>query len=90
MVDVCGADVASSMCFIGRPVLEDGTVRDYASARRARESPLALKLFEVNGVSSVLLGADFVSVSVQSEVGHTRTSLCMCYYVCSIIRKIMF
>ncbi len=46
----------------GKPVLPGGT-RDYRDADSAVESPLARKLFEVNGVSGVFLGQDFITVS---------------------------
>lgn len=45
----------------GRPV--SGSVRDYADAAAAAESPLALALFEIAGVERVFLGADFVTVT---------------------------
>ncbi len=46
----------------GKPVLP-GATREYRSADDADESPLAKKLFEINGVSGVFLGHDFVTVS---------------------------
>jgi Fe-S cluster biogenesis protein NfuA len=39
------------------------SVREYADAAAAQESPLALALFDVAGVVRVFLGADFVTVS---------------------------
>ncbi len=46
----------------GKPVLP-GATRDYRSSDEAYESPLAKKLFEINGVTGVFLGHDFVTVS---------------------------
>jgi Fe-S cluster biogenesis protein NfuA len=46
----------------GKPVLP-GDTREYRSAAEAVESPLAAKLFEVNGVSGVFLGHDFVTIT---------------------------
>lgn len=46
----------------GKPVLPGGT-RDYRSAEQAAESPLAQKLFSVNGVAGVFLGQDFITVT---------------------------
>src|SRR6476661_4908683 len=46
----------------GKPVLPGGT-RDYRDAEDAAESPLAQKLFSVNGVSGVFLGQDFITVT---------------------------
>lgn len=45
----------------GRAV--SGTVRDYTNADAARESPLALALFEIAGVERVFLGADFLTIT---------------------------
>lgn len=46
----------------GKPVLPGGT-RDYRDSEAAAESPLAQKLFSVNGVSGVFLGQDFITVT---------------------------
>jgi Fe-S cluster biogenesis protein NfuA len=46
----------------GRTVLPMGTM-ELRSADEARRSPLAEKLFEINGVSGVFYGYDFVTVT---------------------------
>lgn len=46
----------------GKPVLGDGTA-DYRTPDEAGESPLAQRLFEIEGVRGVFLGADFISVT---------------------------
>jgi Fe-S cluster biogenesis protein NfuA len=46
----------------GRTVLGDGTV-DYRDKSEATASPLALRLFDVEGVTGVFLGSDFISVT---------------------------
>ncbi|MFC7334778.1 NifU family protein [Rhodocista pekingensis] len=46
----------------GRDVLGRGTA-DFASPETAGPSPLAARLFEVEGVTRVFLGADFVTVT---------------------------
>ncbi|MBW7852300.1 MAG: NifU family protein [Rhodospirillales bacterium] len=46
----------------GRQVMSRGTA-DFASAEAARRSPLAQRLFEVDGVCGVFLGSDFVTVA---------------------------
>ncbi len=46
----------------GRAVLGEGA-REFRSAAEAGASPLAVRLFEIEGVSAVFLGADFVSVT---------------------------
>src|SRR5215475_6596287 len=46
----------------GRTVLGDGTV-DFRAKAEARTSPLARRLFDVEGVAGVFLGADFISIT---------------------------
>ena len=46
----------------GRTVLGDGSV-DFRAKSEAGTSPLAQRLFEVEGVAGVFLGADFISVT---------------------------
>ena len=46
----------------GRTVLGDGSV-DYRDKVEAGGSPLALRLFDVEGVTGVFLGSDFISVT---------------------------
>ncbi len=50
----------------GRAVLDDGTA-DFASADLAERSPLARRLFGVEGVSRVFLGSDFITVTKSGE-----------------------
>ncbi|TWT15523.1 NifU family protein [Reyranella sp. CPCC 100927] len=46
----------------GRVVLEQGTA-DFPNAESAQRSPLARRLFDVDGVERVFLGSDFVTVT---------------------------
>ena len=46
----------------GRTVLGEGSV-DYRDKQEAGGSPLALRLFDVEGVTGVFLGSDFISVT---------------------------
>lgn len=46
----------------GRTVMESGTA-SFEDAESADRSPLAERLFEIDGVSGVFLGSDFISVS---------------------------
>jgi hypothetical protein len=46
----------------GRTVLDAGT-RDFRTASEAEVSPLASRIFAIDGVSGVFLGADFVTVT---------------------------
>jgi len=46
----------------GKAVLDDGTL-DFRGRDEAQASPLALRLFDVDGVTGVFLGSDFISVT---------------------------
>ncbi|SDE30739.1 NifU family protein [Rhodospira trueperi] len=46
----------------GRDVLGDGTAQ-FGDAASAARSPLAARLFRIEGVTAVFLGSDFISVS---------------------------
>jgi Fe-S cluster biogenesis protein NfuA len=46
----------------GRPVLSEGTLH-MPSREQASQSPLAEKLFEIDGVAGVFFGADFITVT---------------------------
>ena len=50
----------------GQTVLEAGTA-DFASAEAAAASPLAARIFAVDGVSGVFFGTDFVTVTKDDE-----------------------
>ena len=50
----------------GREVLGSGTA-DFTNAEAAANSPLAQRLFAIQGVSGVFLGADFITVSKADE-----------------------
>ena len=59
----------------GKPVLPGGT-RDYRDAEAAVESPLAQKLFTIDGVSGVFLGQDFITVTKGSaEWQHLKPAI---------------
>jgi len=46
----------------GRPVLERGTM-EFLDAEESKSSPLAARLFEIEGVKGVFFGTDFISVT---------------------------
>ncbi len=50
----------------GQPVVS-GPPRDFKSVEEAAASPLARKLFDLEGVAGVFMGADFISVSKADE-----------------------
>jgi Fe-S cluster biogenesis protein NfuA len=60
----------------GSPVLSSGT-RDFRDAEApGRESPLAARLFQVDGVTGVFLGGDFISVTKSDgEWQHLKPAL---------------
>jgi len=50
----------------GKEVMKTGTA-DFKNNELAVNSPLALRLFEVDGVGGVFLGSDFISVTKKQE-----------------------
>jgi Fe-S cluster biogenesis protein NfuA len=54
---------ASLMFLPGEAVLPGGGARTFAAPREAMASPLAKRLFLIDGVASVFFGADFVTVT---------------------------
>ena len=46
----------------GRPVLPEGTL-DMPDALEAAQSPLAERLFDIDGVAGVFYGSDFITVT---------------------------
>jgi Fe-S cluster biogenesis protein NfuA len=59
----------------GQTVLGDDTV-DYRSKAEAAGSPLASRLFEIDGVTGVFLGSDFISVTKgDAEWPHIRPAI---------------
>ncbi|MCK6452951.1 MAG: NifU family protein [Alphaproteobacteria bacterium] len=50
----------------GRTVVEGGTA-NFPSAEHAARSPLAERLFDVEGVSGVFLGGDFITVTKEAD-----------------------
>ena len=59
----------------GKPVLGDGTA-DFRAKGEASNSPLATRLFEIDGVDGVFLGSDFISVTKgEAEWQHIRPAI---------------
>lgn len=53
--------------FPGRVIMPEGTA-DFKSRETATKSPLALKLFDIDGVKGVFFGSDFISVSKEDTL----------------------
>ncbi len=51
----------------GRLVLVAGATANFTTAATAARSPLAVKLFEVEGVTGVFLGSDFITVTKSED-----------------------
>ncbi|WP_439816750.1 NifU family protein [Zavarzinia sp. CC-PAN008] len=59
----------------GRDVLEQGTV-DFPSLEAAQRSPLARRLFQVQGVTRVFFGSDFITVTKdEGEWQHIKPAI---------------
>ena len=59
-------DPATLKFLPGCPVMEKGTA-DFTDANDARRSPLATALFGVEGITRVLLGSDFITVTKSDD-----------------------
>ena len=59
----------------GKPVLGAGT-RDYRDVETASQSPLAVRLFGIDGVTGVFFGSDFISVTKdEGEWQHLKPAI---------------
>lgn len=48
-------------------ILNENETREFLSGREAAVSPLAMKLFTIDGVRSIMLGSNFITVEKSSE-----------------------
>ena len=51
----------------GKPVYTDGGTKNFANPREGMASPLAKKLFLIDGVTAVFFGQDFVTVTKSED-----------------------
>jgi Fe-S cluster biogenesis protein NfuA len=59
----------------GRPVLANGTL-EFLDAETSKASPLAARLFEIEGVRGVFFGSDFISVTKgEGEWQHLKPAI---------------
>ncbi|KAL6765674.1 scaffold protein Nfu/NifU N terminal-domain-containing protein [Haematococcus lacustris] len=49
-----------------KPVMESGN-HEFSNAREGSQSPLAKRLFAIDGVTSVFLGADFITITKKAD-----------------------
>ena len=47
----------------GKPVMVDGSTMDFSNIRYSHVSPMARKLFGIEGIIRVFYGKDFISVT---------------------------
>lgn len=60
----------------GRDVLGEGHVADFPNAEAGQRSPLAMRLFAVEGVAGVFFGSDFITVTkTDGEWQHLKPAL---------------
>jgi hypothetical protein len=57
---------------VSRPVVADPASRSFYNAEDAADHPLAAALFELEGVNSVFMVADFVTVTKAADAGWDR------------------
>lgn len=49
-------------------ILPEGTTKEFLSGREASISPLALKLFTIDGIRSVMFGSDFITIEKTGDL----------------------
>ncbi|CAH6720588.1 nifU-like protein, mitochondrial [[Candida] jaroonii] len=49
-------------------ILPEGTTKEFLSGREASVSPLALKLFTIDGIRSVMFGSDFITIEKTGDL----------------------
>ena len=52
----------------GKPVMEDGGTMDFSHIKYTHISPMARQLFQIDGVTRVFFGNDFISVSKEENL----------------------
>ncbi len=68
-IETEGTPNPSTLKFLpGRAVMPGTATADFATEAQAGRSPLATRLFGLNGVARVFLGADFVTVSKSEDL----------------------
>eukprot|EP00008_Paramoeba_atlantica_P012379 CAMPEP_0201478818 /NCGR_PEP_ID=MMETSP0151_2-20130828/3587_1 /ASSEMBLY_ACC=CAM_ASM_000257 /TAXON_ID=200890 /ORGANISM="Paramoeba atlantica, Strain 621/1 / CCAP 1560/9" /LENGTH=196 /DNA_ID=CAMNT_0047860029 /DNA_START=314 /DNA_END=900 /DNA_ORIENTATION=+ len=53
--------------FIGAQLMPDGKTQNFPGREHAIRSPLAMRLFEIEGIESAFFGSDFVSVNKDQD-----------------------
>lgn len=60
----------------GREVMGEGHVADFPNAEAGQRSPLAMRLFAVDGVAGVFFGSDFITITkTDGEWQHLKPAL---------------
>ncbi|KAI5963428.1 hypothetical protein CANMA_003594 [Candida margitis] len=49
-------------------ILEENETREYLSGREAHSSPLAVKLFSVDGIKSIMFGSNFITIEKSPQI----------------------
>jgi Fe-S cluster biogenesis protein NfuA len=66
----------ATLKFIPGEIVLDGGTRDFRAPGEAGGSPLASRLFEIDGVAGVFLGSDFISVTkTDGEWQHLKPAI---------------
>lgn len=71
----------------GKDILPEGETHDFSNVRQALNSPLAKKLFEVEGINRVFYGKDFVSVGKKELTDWTELKPLVVDIICDYFTK---
>jgi Fe-S cluster biogenesis protein NfuA len=73
--------------FPGKELFQDGETYDFASIRDTGSSPLARKLFEINGITRVFYGKDYISVGKKELIEWNEIRPLVVDIICDFFTK---
>jgi Fe-S cluster biogenesis protein NfuA len=71
----------------GKELLQDGETYDFSNIRQAASSPLATKLFGINGVNRVFYGKDYISVGKKELIDWSEVKPLVVDTICDYFTK---
>ena len=63
-----GTPNPNALKFVVDCVLLPGSTANFPNKESSKDSPLAMKLFEINSIKEVFIGKDFITVSKSPEI----------------------
>jgi Fe-S cluster biogenesis protein NfuA len=73
--------------FPGKELCSDGETYDFSSLKEAMVSPLAKKIFDINGINRVFYGKDYISIGKKELVDWTEIKPLIVDVICDYFTK---